>query len=234
MTTVSGQYYNAFLAGCRTLYEPDVKVEPILPKTISYPPAPASRVGTAYLFELLKKVSEQSGEGDFTIKLSQIVSLTDYYGAKFGQAILYAANWRQALTIERRYQPLSQEFARINMIENKHTVKIFWECGFANPENGICGMELVIANHIRFAQWVSWDGNIPVRSISFRHADPGNGGIFGQHYSCEVLFNQDHDAIELDKNIIDMPLPQADPQMLATMCARLDKALASHYNAGPT
>jgi AraC-like DNA-binding protein len=102
-----------------------------------------------------------------------------------------------------------------------------WQCLFTDPEVKRHEVENVLGSWVCFARqylnFDDWD------SIWFEHAAPKDATLLADYdeiFGCEVLFDQPVSGIRIREALLDVPLPQANDQLLEMLLAHATKLLA--------
>jgi len=150
-----------------------------------------------------------------------------------GYALAAASTIREALQINARYQPLTQEVARMRLEVDRKSARIVLEPAFADAETMRRVTEAIMAGYASIGRWLLWDQARPVASVHFRHAAPCTETqafyrtLFTEDVRCGALL----DAMTIDVGLIDRPLPNANPALVQLLTARLNARLSA-YEAG--
>lgn len=234
MASVSNGYYLKVLNACSKLLGNDKCLTPIYPKTVTPPIDQDARIPMAYFFEFMSHCARQWQGEPFPIALANVFSHIDGIDGDISQANLCAPTWRKAIQTEQKYQFFDQDFAVISIQENLNGQKIIWQTAFANPNNGAIAMEYLLTSYFKYSQWVSWSGDIPVKSIYFRHQPDETDQDLSKALGCPVYYGQTQDAIFLERNVLDKTTPQADNKMFAVLEARLEARRREFTDKHPT
>jgi len=149
-----------------------------------------------------------------------------------GHALLCCKSLRQAIITNIRYQPLTQQLGRSKLIVEGDQAWLKWVPNYEDPEYGRRITDAVMAGHAGFGRWLSWVHDKKINAVHFRHAKPSYAKFYDDIFECPVLFGQVSNAIVIDVDAIDTPLPQANTGMLAEICLRLDVDLAKLEHTG--
>lgn len=184
----------------------------------------AGRVSVESVFLALHKTVELTGKAEIGLMCGE--NLRPSSLNEIGNAILCCASLRQAILMNRKYQALTQQLGRTNLKINGDQARLLWEPYYKDPEYGRMVTDLVMAGHAIFGRWLSWVHDKKINAVHFRHAKPTYADAYIKIFDCPVLFGQGENAMLIDVDAIDAPLPQANAVMLAEICGRLDIALA--------
>ncbi|MCF6219558.1 MAG: AraC family transcriptional regulator [Robiginitomaculum sp.] len=152
---------------------------------------------------------------------------------ELGSAIMCCGTLRQVIMLNRRYQILTQQLGRTNLKTNGDQAHLIWEPHYKDAEYGRMVTDVVMAGHAIFGRWLSWVHDKKINAVHFKHARPSYAYKYIEIFDCPVSFGQDENAMLIDVEAIDAPLPQANEKSLAEICQRLDVALANLQPAKP-
>ena len=150
-----------------------------------------------------------------------------------GYALAAASTIREALEINIRYQPLTQEVARMRLEIERKEARIVLEPAFPDAEKMRRVTEAILAGYASIGRWLLWDQARPVASVQFRHAAPcaDTYAFYKTMFSEDVRCGAPADAMAIDANLINRPLPNANPALVQLLTGRLNARLAA-YRAG--
>ena len=150
-----------------------------------------------------------------------------------GYALAAASTIREALEINGRYQPLTQEVARMRLEIERKEARIVLVQAIPDSERMRRVTEAILAGYASIGRWLLWDQARPVTSVQFRHAAPCKETfdfyktLFGEDVQCGAA----EDVMTIDAGLIDRPLPNANPALVHLLTGRLNARLAA-YRAG--
>jgi len=188
------------------------------------------RYPVEHLYTVLAKAEDLTGKPDIGLLCGKHIrpaSLSD-----LGHALLCCDTLRQVILINIRYQPLTQQLGRTDLMIEGQQVYLKWTPNFDNPEHSRRITDAVMAGHAAYGRWLSWVHNKKINAVHLRHAKPSYWRHYEEIFDCPVLFGQQENAMVIDLEAIDAPLPQANPSVLAEICARLDIELAKLEHTG--
>ena len=150
-----------------------------------------------------------------------------------GYALAAASTIREALEINIRYQPLTQEVARMRLEVERREARIVLEPAIKDAEHVRRVTEAVLAGYASIGRWLLWDQGRPVASVQFRHAAPcaETYSVYKSLFGDEVHCGAPADVMTIDASLIDRPLPNANPALVQLLSGRLNARLAA-YRAG--
>jgi AraC-like DNA-binding protein len=150
-----------------------------------------------------------------------------------GYALAAASTIREALEINIRYQPLTQEVARTRLEIDRTEARIVFEPALPGAEAMRRVTEAIMAGYASIGRWLLWDQERPVAAVRFRHARPCQEtcdfyrGLFGD----VVSFGAPVDMMVIDAALISRPLPNANPALVRLLSGRLNARLGA-FKAG--
>lgn len=150
-----------------------------------------------------------------------------------GYALAAASTIREALEINIRYQPLTQEVVRTRLELSRREARIVFEPAFADAEAVRRITEAVLAGYASIGRWLLWDQERPLASVHFRHAQPKPEtdafcrSLFGE----EVRYGAPMDMMVMNAELVSRPLPNANPPLVQLLEGRLNARLGA-YAAG--
>jgi AraC-like DNA-binding protein len=102
-----------------------------------------------------------------------------------------------------------------------------WQCVFSDPEVKRHEVENVIGSWVCYARnFLNFSG---WESVWFEHSAPEDPALLANYqeiFDCEVLFDQSVSGIRMQESLLDVPLPQANEQLLEMLLAHATKLLA--------
>ena len=144
-----------------------------------------------------------------------------------GLAFSSSKNLRQALAINEKYQALTQQFGKTHLSVEGDQAYIYFRTYSEDSEYMRPAVEAAFAGYAVFGRWLTWLYDQEMAGMRFRHARPLHHEKCEELFACNIEYNARVDAMILDATIIDMPLPNSNPQLLSVLLKRLDKAVAS-------
>ncbi len=172
---------------------------------------------------ILQKAEDTSGKPEIGLICGQNIRPSSV--GELGSALLLCDTLRQAISINIRYQPLTQQIGRSVLETHGDKTWLVWESHYRNPEYCRRVTEAVMAGHIGFGRWLTWAHHKQIVAVHFRHARPDHAKKYEEIFECPVLFNQEKNAMVINTEDLDLPLPQANPDMLSKACVKLDLAM---------
>jgi len=142
-----------------------------------------------------------------------------------GLALISSATLREALAVNERYQALTQQLGKTHLSVKPTKAVITWRPYINNPERMRPITEAVFAGYAVFGRWLTWLYDKEIAGMEFRHKRPPHAAQCENLFACDVVFEARLDQMYLDPALVDMPLPNANKDLLDVLCKRLDRQL---------
>lgn len=228
MGTVSSRYMRSYFDSCVARGADAGR----LLQVIGAGPAPFANPARRFLNETVLNMLNLAEDltGDTAMG---IYAGSDFRPSTFldiGMALTSASNLQEALAVNEKYQALTQQLGKTHLSVDQDTAKISWRPYISDPERMRPVTEAVFAGYAVFGRWLTWLYDKKITAMHFRHARPPHTDQSEELFGCEVQYEAPLDMMELEPSLVEMPLPQANADLLKILCARLDKALAAIYH----
>ncbi|MFN7179447.1 AraC family transcriptional regulator ligand-binding domain-containing protein [Hyphomonas sp.] len=150
-----------------------------------------------------------------------------------GYALAAAGTIKEALEINMRYQPLTQEAARTRLEIVGREARIILEPAVADAEHMRRVTDAILAGYASIGRWLLWDQEKPVAAVALRHRPPSSEAqdFARQLYGDVVSYNAPRDMMVIDAALVTRPLPNANPALVQLLTGRLNARLAA-FRAG--
>lgn len=144
-----------------------------------------------------------------------------------GQALMVSQSLRHGSVIINRYQPLFQQIGRSFIVVKDGLAWNYWDTYLEDPEVARHITEATLISHAQFGRWLTWQHEMPIEFVHFRHRKPDYHEMYQKIFKCPVLFDQQRDAVTFRASLVDIPFPQANQEQLDKICVELDGLMAS-------
>lgn len=186
---------------------------------------PAKRFKSAVLIDMLhyaEKLSGIVGFGALTGRFLRPSAMTD-----LGHAMVASSTLEDMIKMYRIYQPLLLQVGRTDVHKKGARAFLSWQA----PEK-------VDAEYLRpyaekyfggvstFGRWVTWDRNMEIIGMHFRHDAPSDLTTYRDVFKCPVYFNAAQDKMEVPRALVEHPMPQPNPDLIANIKLKMDRDLA--------
>ncbi|MBL4852869.1 MAG: AraC family transcriptional regulator [Robiginitomaculum sp.] len=235
MSTMSATYLFSYVKTCVELGASEDELLALIPRgkkefTQNNSGQNTRRYPAELIYTVLAKAENLTSKPDIGLLCGNQIRPAEMMD--LGHAILCCSSLRQAILTNIRYQPLTQQLGRSKLIIEGELAWLKWVPNYEDPEYGRRITDAVMAGHAGFGRWLSWVYNKKINAVHFRHAKPSYAKLYDDIFECPVLFGQADNAMIIDVDAIDTPLPQANAGMLAEICLRLDVDLAQLEHTG--
>ena len=189
---------------------------------------PAGRFSDQTYLQLLHLAEAMLGESGIGVKIGQEFRPQTF--RDIGYVAISCENIKEALALNQKYQPLTQEIGTTHLEFEDKNAKIIWTPFFDDPEYMRPITDAVFSGYFTMGLWMAWTNAGSVMSkVSFRHDAIPYAEVFARKFHCEVEFNAPINAMVFDADVAIQPLPQHNPNLVKAVSQRLDKALSQHF-----
>lgn len=231
MQTVSSAYLSNFIETSVSLGAPADDLYALVPGGRAAFRQPDGRFPAAMTARVLDRAAELTGIDAIGLRVGMQFRPATFLDV--GYALAAASTIREAMEINIRYQPLTQEVARTRLQIVGREAQISLEPAIPDAEAMRRVTEAILAGYASIGRWLLWDQERPVASVQFRHARPcaetcqAYAAVFG----AEVSYGAASDRLAFDAQLVSRPLPNSNPPLVQLLTGRLNARLAS-YEAG--
>lgn len=186
---------------------------------------PVARFPIHTYLTLLHTAENMLGKSGIGVKIGQEFRPQTF--RDIGYVAVSCKNIEQALTLNRRYQKLTQEIGKTQLTFDGASASIVWtpylnDCEYMRPVT-----DAVFSGYFTMGLWMAWTNAGRVMSeVQFKHDRIPYADLFAEKFNCDVVFNAPVNAMVFDAKIATRPLPQYNPQLVKAVSLRLDRALA--------
>lgn len=142
-----------------------------------------------------------------------------------GLALISTATLREALSVNEQYQTLTQQLGKTRLIVKPDKAVITWRPYIDDPERMRPITEAVFAGYAVFGRWLTWLYDKEMAGMEFRHKRPPHAAQCDNLFACDIVYEARLDQMSLDPALVDMPLPNANKDLLDVLRKRLDRQL---------
>ncbi|MEQ9507243.1 MAG: AraC family transcriptional regulator ligand-binding domain-containing protein [Hyphomonas sp.] len=231
VTTVSTAYLTSILDAAIALGAPAPALYEMLPGGRAGLNHPDARFSGELTADILETAAKLTGIDSIALRVGMQFRPATFLDV--GYALAAASTIKEALEINMRYQPLTQEVARTRLEVAGKEARIILDPAIADPEGMRRVTEAILAGYASIGRWLLWDHERPVAGVQFRHARPCQetcdfyNSLFGE----DVQFDAPADMLVIDAGLVSRPLPNANPALVQLLTGRLNARLAA-YKAG--
>ncbi len=176
------------------------------------------RVPSRVQEQLLGELVQASGDVLFGLRAGLIVQADAW--TVLGYILINCSTLGAAMSRVLNYEKLVGELgdSRVQPMQAEGHVCMSWHARVDDPVIRRHMVENVIASWFAFGQWMAETQDSPVE-LCFEHALPAGGSVadYERTFGCPVRFGQAYSGIVVTSETLQMPLRQADPDLLGVL-----------------
>lgn len=177
-------------------------------------------VSALSLERLLALLIPASGDPCFGLHTSHYVS-HDMYSVQ-GYINMNCATLREVWQHTPIYEKIVGDMGFSTPVFSQPISCLRWNCNYTDTEVRRHITENIIASWYRYVRLYLQADHPEKRpeKVCFTHDAPNDSALLSEYenlFCCEVLFNQEHNCICIDSDILDLPISQANPQILSSL-----------------
>ncbi|MEH1831683.1 MAG: AraC family transcriptional regulator [Nostoc sp.] len=160
-----------------------------------------------------QEITQRSGQSDVGLQLVDFADVGTF--DLLGYIIQSSPNLGEAITCSIRYRRLMNEGIELKLETQGSIAQITYNIP-TDPVPISAYSQWALANLLqrtRDTTGVNWT---PI-TVGFRHSLPKNLTAYQQKFRCPLEFNQPVDFIQMDRELLDMPMLQAQPGLCAVL-----------------
>lgn len=173
----------------------------------------SQRISGKQYCDLLDLAAQQCKDRDIGLHMGEAIK-PGHYGV-LGYACMSSKTFEDTFQRMHRYQALVSDIGSSRVQQLDDQVKFQFECD-TRPFPPRHLSEEHLAGVITFSRWISNNKGAP-SSVHFQHSQPDDISEHKRIFNCPVLFDQKETAIYFPADLLDAPLPQADPVLSKMM-----------------
>jgi AraC-like DNA-binding protein len=185
----------------------------------------ASHISITAMEKLLALLIEASGDNCFGLYAAKFVEPASY--SVLGYISLSCSTLREAQTLIPLYETIVGDMGVTTIDYGRDFVFQRWHCQFIDPLVKRHQVEHVLASWATYSK-IFLKFNAPA-SVWFEHSPPVDKSLVAEYeniFGCEVLFDQIGSGIRIANELLDIPLPQANEQLLKTLLVHATQQMA--------
>lgn len=231
MPTVSTAYLSNYIESSIALGAPEAALYQLVPGGRAALRHPDARFPIPLMADVLNKAAELTGIDSIGLRVGMQFRPATFLD--IGYALAAAGTIKEALEINMRYQPLTQEAARTRLEVDRKEARITLDPAINDPELMRRVTDAILAGYASIGRWLLWDQERPVAAITLRHKAPSaEAQTFArQLYGDVVTYGAPKDMMVIDARLVSRPLPNANPAIVQLLTGRLNARLAA-FKAG--
>ncbi|MEM7663726.1 MAG: AraC family transcriptional regulator ligand-binding domain-containing protein [Pseudomonadota bacterium] len=222
--TVSSAYLKSAYAACLAHGCPAEPLNAIIGGEPQVLDNPTARFPNAVIIDCLFEAERQTGITGMGIHFGQNIRPSTLMD--IGYALLSCDNLAEMIEFNRRYQKLTQQIATGHLEIGPKTSRLIWtplhddDAEYQRPIT-----EGTMAGYAFFGRWVTWDPDLQIEEIHMCHRKPDDMSVYEQAFPYKLVFEAEKNVVVAPTELFRKPLPQANPELVKILAARLDRSL---------
>jgi AraC-like DNA-binding protein len=222
MQSISSPYLKMVFRGCCGLVDEDAKIKllrDLFPDDGHNLENPTFRYERRMVGKLLNTTQELMNDSATGVKVGMTLRPEGFMD--IGHAITLCDNLRGVLELNETFQPLNQELGKTRLEIIGDSAWLKWTPLYADKDFYAQMVEMVFSGYACIGRWLLWGEDTPVLSMHFRHDAPDDLTTHKMVFGDNTIFNSDFDGVEFIADVVDVPMPNRNPEMLAFLKTRL-------------
>ncbi len=170
---------------------------------------PHKRIDKQIFLKMYDFCFQETGDSDLGLHVGENFKPGHY--VVLGYSIMNCPFMKDAVHRYKRYQHLVSDIGNHIFLTTSDELSIIWDTGKEGVPYYL--VEQVISVLVHFASWVTGVSIKPTR-VFFQHKQPDSILEHQRIFSCPVDFNQEHSGLTVPLEILEMPIRQANLEML--------------------
>ncbi|MBY9068264.1 AraC family transcriptional regulator [Hyphomonas sp. WL0036] len=227
MPTVSSAYLSNYVETCIALGAPAQRLYDLVPGGRAAMDVPDGRFPGDVVVRVLDVAAELTGNDTLGLRVGMQFRPATFMDV--GYALSSAGTIRQALEINMRFQPLTQEVVCTGLEVRGAHAYIRCAPALAGVEGLRRVMEAVFAGYAVIGHWLLRDHSSPIEAMHFRHRDPGpqTHEMYETVFGKGVKFGQKEDVMVFRAELVSRPLPGENQALVTLLTQRLEERMIS-------
>ena len=198
-------------------------------------PNPKTRYSLELFDNVLSIAARELNNPHLAISVGEKFRIATY--TDLGNILAFCKDIEEAAYVNKRYSSLVHTLGvphvRKEDINGEPKDTFIWEPNFPKYEyqKFYKATEFVISNYFTSLNWLAWGFGRGVIEIHFAHAPSAPTDIYDELAGCAVKFGMDCYRLIMADNIMNRPLPTANPHQLNILKAKQDKILSAFNEA---
>lgn len=185
---------------------------------------PTARFPNNVIIDVLLAAEHQTGITGMGIHFGQNIRPSTLMD--IGYALISCDNLADMIAFNEKYQRITQQIATGHLELGSQTSQLIWTPLYDDdPEYQRPVTEGTMAGYAFFGRWVTWDPDLQIEEIHMRHKRPEDISVYEQAFPYKLVFEADQNMVVAPTELFRRPLPQANPELVKILAARLDRAL---------
>lgn len=187
---------------------------------------PQSRIAMTVENQLLKQAMQESGDPLFGLHMGE--GIRPRFMGELGYASMSSATLGDAIELMIPFTKVTSECAQLRFEWRDKSLWLIWESDLETLSTYPARIDANFAAAIVYGRWLIGKEMSPAR-VLFRHPPQGDEQEYQRVFRCQIAFEQPHNAIVLDADLLDLPLRDADPEMHKVARSRMQRAVTQYH-----
>ncbi|MEM7005481.1 MAG: AraC family transcriptional regulator ligand-binding domain-containing protein [Pseudomonadota bacterium] len=185
---------------------------------------PTARFPNSVIIDCLFEAERQTGITGMGIHFGQNIRPSTLMD--IGYALLSCDNLAEMIEFNRKYQRLTQQIATGHLEMGTRYSKLIWtplhddDAEYQRPIT-----EGTLSGYAFFGRWVTWDPDLQIEEMHMCHRRPDDMSVYEQAFPYKLTFEAEQNFLIAPTELFRKPLPQANPELVKILAARLDRTL---------
>lgn len=175
------------------------------------------RIPGAGFQRLLRWLIEQVQDPLFGLNSARYVQPGSYN--LLGYMVMNCRSAREALQMTPAYEAIVGDMGITRIETEGQHLAMRWICQYEDPAVRPHMIDNVLGSWLTFARWLTDLPEGRPQRVEFEHPQPAAGlqQRYAELFGCELVFNAPRNALIIPDALLDTPLRQPDPVLLATL-----------------
>jgi AraC-like DNA-binding protein len=188
---------------------------------------PENRISAGQFYALWRKITKQTEDPYFGLHVAEL-SRNQFSGDILGAVMLNCPTVGSAMEKLIRYHDLSTDVVKVKLVREADQVLYAWVSTLEiNPIDRQISEAIIC--RIFFTLEMLSNGKMPFSEIRFRHQIPNKIKEHRRIFGCSLKFGVALDAVVVRQDGLDLPIPLANPKVLARLEAIARELLQGLY-----
>ncbi|MBK6294375.1 MAG: AraC family transcriptional regulator [Rhodoferax sp.] len=190
---------------------------------------PDARLAVADVIALFDAAVALSGRDDIGLEFARHVRPGTFH--VLGYALMTCKTLGEAIALVPHYRRLVFDIGYSEMRVSRHVQDVWlgWHVLQGAHAYSATLAEALIASWYVFGRWIA-GVDLPLKEVMFTHRAPAQAAAYEQFFECPVRFQATQNALVFSRELLDMPLVQADETLHLAMREQARAAMEKVFN----
>jgi len=224
MVEVAGHYLKSFYDACRHYGAQSSALRDGLDLPEAAEDWSGQRFRGTVLLDMLQAAAADTGDSAIGVRCGQSLRPNSFLDV--GTGVVASANLREGLAFNTRFQALTQTIGRSWMEVDGDEARIIWQSNLEDTTGLAQLTEAVFAGYAAIGRWLVWHLDQEIARMAFRHPCVAHADVIADLFGCQPHFDAECDQMVFAAEIVERPLPTANPEIVLQLTERLEQDLA--------